>query len=267
MKGDQVAQGDFQPSEPEPGWVPGRLKLARELRGLTRAELAVALNKSAAAVGQYEAALIQPQRRAWRALATALSLPPAFFRLPNAPVLPNAFFRPDRAVPQVAYRRSAAIAGLLTELHSYLQPADSDEKADIPRVRLSVGKTAEFELVAEGIRVAWDLGNHPIDDLTALLEQHHIVVASINDKPAPTGSFSTWIGNTPWLFAAASAGKPSQARFDAAHELGHLICTRPRTSAQPTPNGKRTASPSRSSCPAAASSSRRPASSILRWLN
>lgn len=214
---------DFQPWEPEPSWVPGRLKLARELRGLTRAELAVALDKSAAAVGQYEAAVIQPQRRAWRTLATALSLPPAFFRLPDAPVLPSAFFRPDRTVPQVAYRRSAAIAGLLGELYGQLRPAGSDQKADIPRVRLSVGTPAELELVAEGIRVAWDLGNHPIDDLTALLEQRHIIVASVNDKPAPTGSFSTWIGDTPWLFSAASAASPAQTRLDTAHELGHLV--------------------------------------------
>lgn len=218
-----MTQGD---DSREPVWEPGRLKLARELRGLTRAELAGALDKSAAAVGQYEAAVIQPQRRAWRALATALSLPPAFFRMPNAPVLPSAFFRPDRTVPQVAYRRSAAVAGLLGELHGQLRPPagdSSDARTDIPRVRLSVGTPAEFELVAEGIRVAWDLGNHPIDDLTALLEQHRIVVASVNDKPAPTGSFSTWIGDTPWLFAAASAASPAQARLDAAHELGHLI--------------------------------------------
>jgi Zn-dependent peptidase ImmA (M78 family)/transcriptional regulator with XRE-family HTH domain len=218
-----VAEGeDVQPWEPAPSWEPGRLKLARELRGLTRAELAVALDKSAAAVGQYEAAKIQPQRRAWRTLATALSLPPAFFWQPNPPALANVFFRPDRAVPQTAFRRSAAIAGLLSELHAQLQASDGP-RADIPRVRLSVGNAAEFELVAEGIRVAWGLGNNPISNMTSLLTEHHIVVAPVNDKPAPTGSFSTWIGNAPWLFPAATAGLPAQARLDAAHELGHLV--------------------------------------------
>jgi Zn-dependent peptidase ImmA (M78 family)/transcriptional regulator with XRE-family HTH domain len=196
--------------------------LARELRGLTRAELAVALGKSAAAVGQYEAAKIQPQRRAWRTLATALSMPTAFFRLPNAPALEKLFFRPDRSVPQIAFRRSAAIAGLLGELHAQLTPENAP-RADIPRVRLSVGNDAEYELVAEGIRAAWGLGNNPLGDLIALLEQHSIGVAAVNDKPAPTGSYSTWIGTTPWVFAASSASRPAQARLDVAHELGHLI--------------------------------------------
>ncbi len=146
-----------------------------------------------------------------------------FFRLPNVPALAHAFFRPDRAAPQTAYRRSAAMAGLLGELYAQLRPRDDDLPGRIPRLRLSVGTVDELELVAEGIRVDWDLGNHPIDDLTALMEQHHIVVAPINDKPARTGSFSTWIGNVPWLFPVASVGMPAQPRLDAAHELGHLI--------------------------------------------
>jgi Zn-dependent peptidase ImmA (M78 family)/transcriptional regulator with XRE-family HTH domain len=222
----QGAVPQRQSEEASLSWEPGRLKLARELRGLTRAELAVSLGKSAAAVGQYEAAKIQPQRRAWRTLAATLSLPPSFFRLPNAPVLPRVFFRPDRTVPRVAYRRSAAIAGLLGELYSELSSPGSvsrDSPGKIPRVGLSTGSAAEFELVAEGIRSAWDLGNNPVGDLTSLMEQRGIVVASINDNPAPTGSFSTWIGDKPWLFEAASAGLPAQARLDAAHELGHLV--------------------------------------------
>jgi Zn-dependent peptidase ImmA (M78 family) len=115
------------------------------------------------------------------------------------------------------------MAGLLGELYSHLRPCDDDSPGRIPRLRLSVGTVDELELVDEGIRVDWDLGNHPIDDRTALMEQHHIVVASINDKPAPIGSFSTWTGNVPWLFPVASVGMAAQTRLDAAHELGHLI--------------------------------------------
>jgi Zn-dependent peptidase ImmA (M78 family)/transcriptional regulator with XRE-family HTH domain len=228
-----LVQGDNnQPGGSESDWQPSRLKLARELRGLTRAQLAVALDKSAAAVGQYEAAKIQPQRRAWRTLATALSLQPAFFRLPTPGVANQFFFRPDRTVPQTAYRRSAAIATLLGELHAQLSPPVAEPQSargtraarpDIPRLRLSIGNAAEFELVAEGIRAAWGLGNNPIENLTTVMEERRIVVAPVNDNPAPTGSYSTWIGTTPWIFTAASAGLPSQARFDAAHELGHLI--------------------------------------------
>jgi hypothetical protein len=129
-------------------------------------------------------------------------------------------------VPQIAYRRSAAIAGLLSELYgelSFHESAAHDSRGKIPRVGLSSKPASEFELVAEGVRSSWDLGNNPIRDLTGLIERHGIVVARINDRPAPTGSFSTWIGDRPWLFEAASAGLPAQARLDAAHELGHLV--------------------------------------------
>jgi len=208
------------------GWSPGRLILARELRGLTRAELASAIGKSAAAVGQFEAGVIQPYARVARAIASVLSVPIDFMhRAPSDVALgPDGhFMRPTRGVTQVARRQSAARSAVLGDLYNRLTEQTTVPKSDIPRVRVSMGVASEFELIAEGLRAQWNLANNPIPDLIALLESHGVVVAHVDDRAAPTGTFATWHSERPWVLLATSAGTASQARLDAAHELGHLV--------------------------------------------
>ena len=211
-------------------WVPERLTLVRELRGLTRAELAEAIGKSAAAVGQYEAGVIKPNRRVTSAIASALDAPTDLLR--RAPYVraldvEDHFMRPSRAVSQVARRKSAAASALLGELHlrlrEFFPDASPSDGPALPRVKLSAGNAGEFELIAEGLRAQWNLANQPVPDMVALLESRSVMVMAVDDAELPTGSFSTWHGEQPWVFLTKSVASASQARLDAAHELGHLV--------------------------------------------
>ena len=178
-------------------WTPARPTIAREFRGLTRAQLASAIGKSAAAVGQFESGVIQPYARIARAIASALSVPIDFLhRAPAVRVLSadDHFVRPSRTVTRIARRRSATVSMVLVEVYQQLTKETARE-AQVSRVRLSAGAAAEFELIAEGLRAQWDLVNAPIANMVALLEARGIVAGQVDDRQAPTGSCSTWHGD------------------------------------------------------------------------
>jgi transcriptional regulator with XRE-family HTH domain len=66
---------------------PRRLKLARQLRGYTRAELARRAGLSAAAISQYESAAHVPRSGMLAQLAMSLGVPVAFLANPGTPTL------------------------------------------------------------------------------------------------------------------------------------------------------------------------------------
>src|SRR5690242_7469855 len=100
---------------------PPRLTLARELRGMTRAELAERVGKSAAAIGQFEGGAkvpCRPDPRTLAALALALGVPVGFFtrRTPGKPLEVDAcHFRSLRSASQRERRKLLARGSLLCE--------------------------------------------------------------------------------------------------------------------------------------------------------
>lgn len=90
-----------------------RLRMARELRGLTQVQLAREVGSvTAASISQFENGHTKPATSTLRRLAVALRVPPSFFAAPARPPAQdrvNGFFRSLRSTsPEIANRRLRA---------------------------------------------------------------------------------------------------------------------------------------------------------------
>jgi Zn-dependent peptidase ImmA (M78 family) len=86
---------------------------------------------------------------------------------------------------------------------------------------------AAYAEVIEGItsrmRADWKLGKGPISNMVRLLERYGCVVVRTNSETKDIDAFSgRWHGR-PYDLLASEKGDAARSRFDAAHELGHLV--------------------------------------------
>ena len=75
---------------------------------------------------------------------------------------------------------------------------------------------------AAGLRDFWGLGNRPIKNMVHLLELKGVRVYSLGEDGKEVDAFSVWRGERPYVFLN-SQKSAERSRFDAAHELGHLV--------------------------------------------
>jgi len=208
---------------------PPRLTLARELRGLTRAELAERVGKSAAAISQFEGgskATCRPDPKTLAALALALGVPVGFFTraTPAKPLDVDAcHFRSLRSASQRERRKLLARGSLLCDLLGVLEEHVNLPAEQVSRVAKSVKTADEIEKLAVHVRTAWGLGLGPIGNVVNLLESRGVLVTHIPEGCEDVDAFSTWHDGRPVVFLVMKKGSTSRTRFDACHELGHLV--------------------------------------------
>lgn len=205
-------------------FAPARLTMARELAGLRKVELASLIERTAAAVSQYELGQSRPSAATLSRCAAALDMPVAFFGV-GRPQLrldtTQAHFRSLRATTAVQRQQALAHVELLWEITDAL-----DRVIELPPVDLGLplgiphGSVAR---TAQTVRKAWDLGAGPVAHLVRNLEARGIVVTRIPAVDAATiDAFSSALHGRP-MIALSDKGNPMRRRFSVAHELGHLL--------------------------------------------
>lgn len=203
---------------------PERLTVARELRGLTKTALAKKINKTPSALTQFEAGLVRPDVSTLHALALALAFPVQFFaREGNRLVIPldSCSFRSLRSASQRDRRRLLASGSLVRELVSFLE-----DYVDFPLEAVSTLSglaSDDIDACAATVRREWGLGSGPIPNMVKLLESRGIIVAPIHANCVTVDAFSFWHEGRPMVMLVLDKRSPSRSRFDAAHELAHLI--------------------------------------------
>ena len=110
------------------------------------------------------------------------------------------------------------------ELRSWIEKHYSLPKEDLPDYSFCVNGGDGPEAAAEFLRAHWNLGNQPIGNMIQLLELHGIAVFSAREENADLrfDAFSFFTDGQPYVFLSTSK-TPERDRFDAAHELGHLV--------------------------------------------
>ncbi|MGE0789764.1 MAG: XRE family transcriptional regulator [Sandaracinaceae bacterium] len=205
---------------------PVRLTLARERMGLTKTSLAVKIHKTPAALSQFESGQVRPDARTVGVLAFALGVPPSFFTVAHHAPLPsidNCHFRSLRSASQRDRRRLLATACLRSQIIEALGQHVDFPPERISEVAATASDAAEIEQCAVATRKGWGLGMGPIPNLTTLLESRGVVVSEIPTECRKVDAFSTWHARRPLVFLVMYKGSASRTRFDAAHELGHLV--------------------------------------------
>lgn len=206
---------------------PYRITFARELRGLTKKELAERIKKTSSAISQIESGLIHPDIETFVSISFALKVPPSFFTEKTQQTKPielsSCHFRSLRSTSQSLRRQSARKGDLyidfieLLESKGLLLP-----KEGVSDFSCSVDTDEDIERAAIDLRRHWNMKSGPIPDIIKLVEGKGIVVLPIPDTCTKVDAYSTWRGRRPCILLAQTK-TASRVRFDVGHELGHLV--------------------------------------------
>ncbi len=204
-----------------------RLALARTLRGLLKKELAEKINKTPAAIGQFEKGTHRPDPSTEASLAPALGVNRSFFTprdIDGRFSADHCHFRSLRSSTTGERRHLLARGALVRDLVAILCRYVSLPQARIPQVKRGVRSLRGAEASAVAVRTALGLGTAPLGSVVSLLESRGVIVLPINQGGRRVSAFSTWTGNRPYIFLHNHDANPrSRTRFDNLHELGHLV--------------------------------------------
>jgi len=75
---------------------------------------------------------------------------------------------------------------------------------------------------ANYVRTQWGIGLRPIGNMLNLLEAHGVRVFSLTEQTRHLDAYSFWRNKKPYIFLN-TLKTCERSRFDAAHELGHLV--------------------------------------------
>lgn len=206
-------------------FTPARLQLAREAAGMEAKELAASVGTTASAISQLEHGVTKPKIETLLRLSLALGVPPQFFAVPAPPELPLAdcHFRRRRGAPKREQRAVIARGRLIQEVLQYLETeVEFPVDAVTPLQRLTMTLEEAEELAAD-VRDAWGLGLGPIPDMVGVLEMHGVIPVEVAGHSDQLDAFSVWVAGRPMVFLSTDKQSGSRRRFDAAHELGHLV--------------------------------------------
>jgi Zn-dependent peptidase ImmA (M78 family)/transcriptional regulator with XRE-family HTH domain len=225
-------------SPAQPGLpLSSRVRTARDLRGLTQAETVERMPHgiSTAALSQIEAGGVRPTQRTLEALASALEVPVDFFFVQWPGGIGDAelrmpYFRDLRATPARERRRARALALLLNDLLAVIEHHVQLPPLDVPGH--SVGPDAgldEVEDAAEMLRREWALGDAPVPHVVREIERHGVPVARLSIGHRLVDGFSVILEPRPLILLTEDKSSYVRSRFDAAHEVGHVVMHADRT--------------------------------------
>ena len=217
-----------------PSFSGTRLRQARQARGLSGVNLAALLNTpefavSTSTISQYEHGETKPPAETVERLAKALNVPkPFFLRPPFEYKTPRFFYRSMSSATKMARNRAESRFEWLREIAAYFE-----EYFDLPEVNLpKFDLPSSFDLITEDFidkcaaecRRHWGLKDGPIPNMVRLLEKNGVVVSRFRLEAESLDAFSEVDSDQrPFVILNADKESCARSRFDAAHELAHII--------------------------------------------
>jgi len=213
-----------------PDFNGGRLRQAREARGLKASALAEKLGVSRQAISQYEKGIQTPNPEVMVRIGNLLKLPFHFFLRESQRIEENTiFFRSLSSTTKMARDEARQKFKWFKEIVDYLRRFFIFPETNIPHTRLEKNQLhltfEEIEQIATQCRRSWGLGSGAISDTVLLLENHGIIVTRSELSAMTMDAFSEWSlnDNAPYVFLIANKNSAARSRYDVAHELGHLV--------------------------------------------
>lgn len=207
---------------------PERLKLARQMAGFQKKDLAEALDLTPAAITQYEQGQTRPRPAVMASLALVLGCPIEYFVQDGRPrqnADPSAaFFRSLRSTRQYEREQATAKAELVWEVCHAIE-----QEVDLPRVDLpdlSLPEDAGVDAIEEAaldLRAAFGLGDGPVPHVIRVLESRGVIVARLRATNDRIDAFSQWFADRPVVVLWDAKDDAARSRSDTMHELAHLV--------------------------------------------
>lgn len=206
------------------------LALARDSRGLTQSELAVALNVQQGTVSKYESGLLDPPGEFIDEISRALRYRRTFFFETGRPYgMPPFHYRKRKKLSAKALSKIVAemnvrrmhVATLLRsyeiKTNGFIPEIDRDEYLGRSKAPFSV------EEVARQMREQWMLPKGPIQSMVDVVEDAGGIVVPCDFGSDLLDAMSQRIDGMPVLFFVNVNAPADRARLTLAHELGHML--------------------------------------------
>jgi Zn-dependent peptidase ImmA (M78 family) len=200
---------------------PERVELVRQRLGLTKIGFVELLGIDRKRYQRFLAGADLPNE-ALDALCNRSGYSPAFFEKP-AVQYPNAeavSFRSLRSLTSGPRDAAIAASALAFEIDDWVSERYGLPEHDLPQITDCPPAEA-----AALLRARWGLGIRPIKNLINQLELHGVRVFSLVEETRHLDAYSFWRNDKPYVFLN-TLKTAEHSRFDAAHELGHLVMHR-----------------------------------------
>lgn len=206
---------------------PNRLRIARLAAGLRANQLADMVGIHSSAISQYEHGYARPSSTTLAQLALALGVPVRWFattRPIGAVSEAGAHFRSLRSSSKQERGRAFAQAVIAWDLCRVLDTKVRLPEVDVPSLSpTDTADTDELDDIAWEVRQQWAVPDGPVANVVRLLEQHGVVVLRAQLETRRVNAFSYDFGTRPLVMLGDDSDDTARSRFDAAHELGHLV--------------------------------------------
>jgi Zn-dependent peptidase ImmA (M78 family)/transcriptional regulator with XRE-family HTH domain len=217
-----------------PGFAGSRLTEAREARQLTMVALADLAAVSRQIISEYEKGTKSPSVDVLERLADRLGMPMRFFITQIAPKKAGGtvFFRSMVSSTLQARQRAVRRRQWLERIVTYLRQFVVFAPASFPDLKPPEDprtlREDDIEQAAIDARRYWNIGEGPIPNVVGILEGAGAFVVRQELGADKLDSLSEWGLDSPQPYFVLGTEKASAARsrFDAAHELGHMLLHR-----------------------------------------
>lgn len=203
---------------------PSRLAQARRRRGLSQRAIAQLIGVTDRTVRRWESEEQPPDSDHIERLAKTLNFSTSYFFRADPEILPvEAVSFRALTKARAADRERAVTAGeMALELNDWLTARFNLPQSVVPDFRHYRNNP---EGAAIALRSQWGLGDKPIANMVHLLEHKGVRVFSLAEDCLAIDAYSFWQGDTPFVFLNTLKSS-ERSRFDAAHELAHLVLHR-----------------------------------------
>jgi len=196
----------------------------RSVRGLSFAELGRVSGLAGTVISKFESGIALPVAQEEEALAAALRVSVSFLNGPDVPVYRNgqASFRARSTLSLQTIDAALAMMSLAQLVSEWFDKTVLDVPVELPDLR---GETPEH--AAEMVRAEWGLGAKGVNNVIHLIETKGVRVFPVDQMAPNMDAFCGWMGHRPAVFLRRGT-TGARCRFDACHELGHLLLHRGR---------------------------------------
>jgi Zn-dependent peptidase ImmA (M78 family)/transcriptional regulator with XRE-family HTH domain len=205
-----------------------RLEEARLARGLTQTSLAQLVDRDSSTISAWEGGRQNPDWDSVARIANALRVRPSLFLREFGGQPAAYFFRSNASVTLGLQKKSKARLKWAQSVASELVEWIDFPEVDFPALDTLNHRMIDDRLIEEAAVVArehWGLGRGPIDDTIGVLENAGALVVKEELGGVKMDGVSVWcsIERRPYVLLASDKASAVRSRFDAAHELAHLV--------------------------------------------
>ena len=186
---------------------------------------------SPGAISQHELHDAEPHAKTLSKVAEVLDLPETYFLRTGIPKDPaHHWYRSQSAATKKARESAQARHSWLREIVFQVQrkvdfPQNSIAAVKPPTDPLAISSN-DIESMAADLRAEWKLGNGPISNAISLLETLGCIVGMFAFGADELSAFSQFASDRPYVILNAEESAAVRLRFNAAHELAHLVLHR-----------------------------------------